>query len=359
MSQLHPRADIERHGFLLFLALVTLALLYIAWPFMVPILWATLAAIMFQPLFRWFLLKRPDSPNQCALATLLVILFAVLLPAIWLATIVVEQAGLILAAFQRGEIDIAAWFRQVFDALPARLRLSLRSEGLGDFANVQSRLQDLITESAGVIAGRAVAIGGGALSWVLAFGVGLYVTYFLLRDGREAAAAIVRALPLEKSVAEQLAERFVAIVRATVKGSGIVALAQGVLGAITFWIVGMPSVVIFGVLMAVFSLLPAIGPAIVWVPAAIWLLAIGAIWQGIVVIISGVAVIGLVDNALRPILVGRDTGIPDWIILVTTLGGIAVAGVSGIVIGPLVAGLVLAGWGILTEQRGKSGPVHI
>ena len=194
---------------------------------------------------------------------------------------------------------------------------------------------------------------------MLAFGVGLYVTYFLLRDGREAAAAIVRALPLEKSVAEQLAERFVAIVRATVKGSGIVALAQGVLGAITFWIVGMPSVVIFGVLMAVFSLLPAVGPAIVWVPAAIWLLAIGAIWQGIVVIISGVAVIGLVDNALRPILVGRDTGIPDWIILVTTLGGIAVAGVSGIVIGPLVAGLFLAGWGILTEQRGKSEPVHI
>ncbi len=354
MSQLPPRADIERHGFLLFLALITLALVYVAWPFIIPILWAALAAIMFQPLYRWFLLKRPDSPNQCALATLLVILFAVLLPAIWLAGIVVEQAGLILAAFQRGEIDIAAWFRQIFDALPARLRLSLRSEGLGDFANVQARIQDLITESAGMIAQRAVAIGGSALSGVLAFGVGLYVTYFLLRDGREVAAAVIRALPLEPSISAQLTERFVAIVRATIKGSGIVAVAQGLLGAITFWIAGLPSVAIFGVLMAVFSLLPAIGPAIVWIPAAIWLLATGAIWQGIVVIVSGVAVIGLVDNALRPILVGRDTGIPDWIILVTTLGGIAVAGISGIVVGPLVAGLFLAGWGILSEQRSAS-----
>lgn len=354
MSQLPPRADIERHGFLLFLALITLALVYVAWPFIVPILWAALAAIMFQPLYRWFLLKRPDSPNQCALATLLVILFAVLLPAIWLAGIVVEQAGLILAAFQRGEIDIAAWFRQIFDALPARLRLSLRSEGLGDFANVQARIQDFITESAGMIAQRAVAIGGSALSGVLAFGVGLYVTYFLLRDGREVAAAVIRALPLEPSISAQLTERFVAIVRATIKGSGIVAVAQGLLGAITFWIAGLPSVAIFGVLMAVFSLLPAIGPAIVWIPAAIWLLATGAIWQGIVVIVSGVAVIGLVDNALRPILVGRDTGIPDWIILVTTLGGIAVAGISGIVVGPLVAGLFLAGWGILSEQRSAS-----
>lgn len=354
MSQLPPRADIERHGFLLFLALITLALLYVAWPFIIPILWATLAAIMFQPLYQWFLLKRPDSPNQCALATLLVIMFAVLLPAIWLATIVVEQASLILAAFQRGEIDIAAWFKQVFDALPARLRLSLRSEGLGDFANVQSRLQDLITESAGMIAQRAVAIGGGALSWVLAFGVGLYVTYFLLRDGREVGAAVVRALPLEPSVSAQLTERFVAIVRATIKGSGIVAIVQGLLGGITFWIAGLPSVAIFGVLMAIFSLLPAIGPAIVWIPAAIWLLATGAIWQGVVVIVSGVAVIGLVDNALRPILVGRDTGIPDWIILVTTLGGIAVAGISGIVVGPLIAGLFLAGWGILSVQRSAS-----
>lgn len=344
-------SDIERLGFLLFLLLVSGALALVAWPFISPILWATLAAIMFQPLYRWLLVRQPGKTNQCAIAALLIITFAILVPAIWIGAIVVEQAAMVFVAFQQGDIDVSAWFTQVFNALPERLRSALRSEGLSDFAMVQSRLQDLVTESAGLIATRAVAIGGSALSWFLAFGVGLYVTFFLLRDGQSIGHAIVNTLPLERSIAERLATRFLAIVRATIKGSGVVAIVQGVLGAITFWIVGLPSVALFGVLIGIFSLLPAVGPAIVWVPAAIWLLASGAIWQGVVVIISGVAVIGLVDNALRPILVGRDTGIPDWIILVTTLGGIAMAGVSGIVLGPLVAGLFLAGWSILSEQR--------
>lgn len=346
-------SDIERLGFLLFLVLVTGALALVAWPFVGPLLWSTLAAIMFQPLYQWLLARNPGKTTRCALGALTIITVAILMPALWIGAKVVEQAAAVFIAFQSGDIDVAQWFAQVFDALPEGIRASLRSEGLGDFNMVQDRLQELATESAGLIAGRAVAIGGGALSWFLAFGVGLYVTFFLLRDGKAIGNAVMRALPLEQGIAQRLAERFLAIVRATIKGSGVVALVQGTLGAITFWIAGMPSVALFGVVMAIFSLLPAVGPAIVWVPAAIWLLATGAIWQGVVVIISGVAVIGMADNVLRPILVGRDTGIPDWVILVTTLGGIAMAGISGIVLGPLVAGLFIAGWSILSEQRGK------
>ncbi|NNC59435.1 MAG: AI-2E family transporter [Erythrobacter sp.] len=344
-------SDVERLGFLLFLALVSAALAWIASPFIVPVLWAALAAIMFQPLYRWIHDRNPRSPSSSALAALLIITVVILIPALWIGSIVIRQAARVFVAFRDGDIDVATWFAQVFNALPEGLRNSLRSEGLGDYSLVQARLQELATQSAGLIAQHAVAIGGSALTWFLAFGVGLYVTFFLLRDGRRTGAAIVRALPIERRIADKLATQFLAVVRATVKGSGVVALVQGALGAITFWIVGMPSVALFGVLMGVFSLLPAVGPAIVWAPAAVWLLATGAIWQGVVVIISGVAVIGVADNALRPILVGRDTGIPDWIVLVTTLGGIAVVGLSGIVLGPLIAGLFIAGWSILAEQR--------
>ncbi|QYU66643.1 AI-2E family transporter [Leptolyngbya sp. 15MV] len=199
-------------------------------------------------------------------------------------------------------------------------------------------------------------LAGSALGFVLAFGVGLYATYFLLRDGARIGPAVLDHLPMERAVAERLGERFLIIVRATIKGSVVVGLVQGALGAITFWIAGVPSALLFGVLMAIASLLPAVGPALVWIPVAIYLLATGAIWQGVVVIASGVAVIGLADNLLRPILVGRDTGIPDWVILVTTLGGIAAMGLSGIVVGPLVAGLFIAGWAILREEReGRAG----
>ena len=351
MTAIKKASGIERGGFVLFLALISLAMLVVAWPFVQPLLWATLAAIMFRPLFLWIHERRPGSPGSCAFTSLIIIVFLILIPALWISAIVVRQAASVFTAFRSGDIDVASWFRTIFDALPVAIRDTLTNSGWGDFEGVQTRLQTLATESAGLIAQQAFAIGGGALSWVLAFGVGLYVTFFLLRDGQSIGQAIIRAAPLQRDIAERLAERFLLIVRATVKGSGVVAMVQGALGAITFWIVGMPSIALFGVLMSIFSLLPALGPAIVWAPVAIYLLATGAIWQGITVVISGVVVIGMADNVLRPILVGRDTGIPDWMILITTLGGIGLLGLSGIVLGPLVAGLFLASWAILKEQR--------
>ncbi len=341
----------ERGGFLILLVLLTLGVAWIAWPFASPLLWAALAAIMFQPLYQWFLARMGAKPNRAAVATLGVITVAVLLPALVVGSMVVEEAAGLVIAFQQGDINVADWFAHVLGALPEKLRASLTRSGLGDLASIQARAQEFLTESAGLIARQAVAFGGGVFGFVLAFGVGLYALFFLLRDGCNIGAAVQRALPLQPAIAQDLAERFLAIVRATIKGSVVVGLVQGALGAITFWIVGVPSVMLLGVLMAIFSLLPALGPAIVWAPVAIYLLATGAIWQGVLVLISGVAVIGMADNVLRPILVGRDTGIPDWIILVTTLGGIAAMGLAGIVIGPLMAGLFLAAWSMIHASR--------
>ncbi|MDG5747844.1 AI-2E family transporter [Qipengyuania sp. XHP0207] len=349
---------LERGGFLLFLVLVSLALLVVVLPFAQPLLWAALAAIMFQPLFRWFLSRAPGRDNQAALASLLVIFVAVIVPAFAIGSAVVNEAAGLVVAFQEGQINVSDWFEQVFAALPANIQESLDASGWGDLSDLQQRAQEFLQASLGLIAQQALAIGGSVFGFVLAFGIGLYVSYFLLRDGRTIGEAILSSLPFERAIADRLAERFLGIVRATIKGSVVVGIVQGALGAITFWVVGIPSVLLLGVIMAIASLLPAIGPAIVWIPAAIYLLATGAIWEGVVVIVSGVALIGMVDNVLRPILVGRDTGIPDWLILVTTLGGIALMGLSGIVVGPLVAGLFLASWQILREQR-ENGPATL
>ena len=159
--------------------------------------------------------------------------------------------------------------------------------------------------------------------------------------------------------ADRLAERFLGIVRATIKGTGVVAVVQGALGWIALMIAGVPSALLFGVLMAIFALVPVIGAGAVWLPAGLYLLISGATWQGVFVLLVGFFVISSADNVLRPILVGRDTGIPDWIILVTTLGGISLLGFSGIVVGPLVAGLFLASWSILREQRQEDEEVEV
>ncbi len=342
---------IERGGFLLFLALLSAALLAIIWPFVAPLMWATLAAIMFQPLYQRMLAWRKGHENQAALLALLVITIAVIIPAVIIGSMVVDEAVGVFDAFREGRIDVSGWLDQIIGALPEAVRDRLAETGWGTMAGLREKAQMFAEESVGVIASQAVAIGGGVLGWVLAFGIGLYVTYFLLRDGKILAPKILAALPMESGLTNRMAERFLNIVRATVKGSIVVGLVQGALGTITFWIVGIPSAILFGVIMAICSLLPALGPALVWAPAAIYLLAVGEIWQGVVVIVSGVAVIGMADNVLRPILVGRDTGIPDWLILVTTLGGIAALGVSGIVLGPLVAGLFIAAWKELADQR--------
>ncbi|EZP51010.1 AI-2E family transporter [Sphingomonas sp. RIT328] len=345
------RRKLESGGLILFLVLISAGLLLVVSSFVAALLWSLLAAILFQSLFHWLLGKWPGRRNAAAAATLLIILVAVIIPALAITGMVVDQSAGVYARVQSGQIDFARYFAQVHDALPQWVQHPLDRAGLGSFDTAQARIVQGLRSSFQSIAAQALSIGRNAAAFLLAFGVGLYVTFFLLRDGDRLGPAVRAALPLERAVADRLIDKFVAVVRATIKGSVVVALVQGALGAITFWIVGLPAALLWGLLMALAALLPAIGPALIWVPVAIYLLATGAVWQGVVVVVSGVAVIGLADNILRPILVGRDTGIPDWLVLVTTLGGIEVAGISGIVVGPLVVALFITGWQILTEQR--------
>lgn len=343
--------DLQQASFLIILAVVSLLMAVIVWPFSQPLLWAALAAIMFQPLYRRVLRQVGGRRNPAAGLTLIIIFFLVMVPAGWIATMVVQQAIVLVTSLQQQPVDLAALFDAVYTMLPRVLREAVDRSGWANVAMVQTRVQELLTQSAGMIAGQAVSIGGGALSFVLSFGVALYVMYFLLRDGERIGRTVLSAIPVEQAIAERLGERFLGIVRATIKGTGVVALVQGTLGTITLMIAGVPSALLFGVIMAIFALVPVIGSGVVWVPAGLWLLISGATWQGLFVLLSGFFIISSADNVLRPILVGRDTGIPDWIILISTLGGISLVGFSGIVLGPLVAGLFLASWSILRAQR--------
>ena len=128
---------------------------------------------------------------------------------------------------------------------------------------------------------------------------------------------------------------------------------QGALGGIAFWFLGVQGALLWGVLMAFLSLLPAVGAALIWVPVAVYFLLTGAIWQGVSLIAFGVLVIGLVDNILRPILVGKDTALPDFIVLITTVGGMALLGLNGFVIGPVIAALFMTLWDIFSSGKQK------
>jgi predicted PurR-regulated permease PerM len=172
----------------------------------------------------------------------------------------------------------------------------------------------------------------------------LYLLFFFLRDGQRMIERLVRALPLGDERERLLMNRFAQVSRATIKGTFVVGIVQGAIGGIAFAVLGLGAPVLWGSLMALLSMLPAVGTALVWLPAAIILIVGDRIGGGVALILVGVLGIGLVDNFLRPLLVGRDTSMPDYLILLATLGGLAGFGLAGIVIGPIIAAFFLAVW---------------
>jgi len=143
------------------------------------------------------------------------------------------------------------------------------------------------------------------------------------------------------------------VARATVKGTLVIGLVQGFLGGVIFAILGIQGAVFWGVVMAILSLLPAIGAGLVWGPAAIFLLVAGQWIKGLILVAFGVLVISMVDNLLRPVLVGRDTKMPDYLVLLSTLGGLSLVGISGFILGPVIAALFIALWQMYEQDNPK------
>lgn len=344
-------------GFLLgLLLLLTLAFALVVLPFFAAILWAVIATILFAPVNHRLLRYMPKRANSAALLTLLLIVAVVIVPAIVLFLALLQEVAGFYKRVQSGEIDFDRLFDRFQAALPDWAVSGLHQLGLTGVNAVVDRLGAGATASFRSVATQALLIGQGAFGFIAALGVMLYLTFFLLRDGERLMAKVIEATPLRPAQREALFRQFVVVIRATVKGSIVVAIVQGLIGGLVFWGLGIRGALLWGVMMGAFSLLPAVGTGIVWVPVAIYLLATGAIWQGFALVFCGLFVIGMVDNVIRPILVGRDTRIPDYVVLITTLGGLDLFGFNGIVIGPVIAALFIAIWNIMTDMRLKENP---
>ncbi len=349
---MHVSPRIEDGFFLGVVLVVSIAFAMVVEPFFAAILWGVIAAILFAPINRQILAAMPGHRNGAALVTLFLILAIVIVPAFVLGAALLQEGAFFYGKIQSGEINFARIFAQVVASLPDWATPYLRRMGLGNFHAAQDMVTRGFTSSFRTLAAQAFQIGQSTFSFMVALGVMLYLTYFLLRDGEMLAQRVADAAPLRKGQREALFSQFVIVIRATIKGSIIVAIVQGLIGGIVFWALGIQGALLWGVLMGAFSLLPAIGTAIIWAPVAIYLFATGAIWQGVVLVVCGALVIGSVDNVLRPILVGRETRIPDYIVLISTLGGLEMFGFNGIVIGPVIAALFIATWNIFTQMRG-------
>ncbi|MCA1452541.1 AI-2E family transporter [Bradyrhizobium sp. BRP22] len=345
---------IEDQVFLLLLFVVTVAFAWILQAFYGAVLWAVVVAVIFAPVNRALLKSVGGRQTLAASITVLLIIAMVLLPLAMIATSLVREATGLYAKMQSGEYDFSGYVQRVFDALPAWATGWLDRFNLGDLSALRETLTSGLMKGGQVLAPQALSIGMNTFDFVISLGIMLYLLFFLLRDGKAVADRIKEAVPLGADQKSALFTRFADVVRATVKGGVLVAMAQGALGGLAFWFLGVHAPILWAVLMAFLSLLPAIGAGLVWIPVAIYFLATGAIWQGLGLIAYGVLVIGLVDNVLRPFLVGKDTKLPDYVVLISTLGGIEVFGLNGFVIGPLIAAIFMVAWEIFAASRRTS-----
>ncbi|MBX3145382.1 MAG: AI-2E family transporter [Gemmatimonadales bacterium] len=344
------RTSMEKTFLIGLVAGVTIAFLWMVGSLATPIFWAVVLAVLFESAYRWLHRRLGGREALAAGATILLILVVVVLPLSAIGAAVTSEAAALYQRIESGAINVQAPIDAAERAMPQVARVMERF-GL-DVDRLRQSLSGVAVTVSRFLASQALAIGQNALRMLLMIVVTLYLLFFFLRDGDRLTAAIVRALPLGDVRERQLMERFARITRATMKGTIIVAMAQGALGGVTFALLGIPAAVFWGVVMTVISLLPAVGSGIVWVPAAIILALTGQVAKGVILVLVGALVIGMVDNVLRPILVGRETRIPDWIVFISILGGLASVGLSGFVIGPVVAGLFLTVWEMFTEEYG-------
>ena len=342
---------LQSRALLWLLMIVTVLFAVVLWPLNGAVSWAVFMAIVFSSLQERSTLVCRGRRGWAAFGTLVVITVSVLLPMALLTASITQEATSFYQRFKTGDIQLSQYFQRGIDVLPGWVRTTLDRFGLADLADVQSKLVEAIGHSSQALTQRAFTIGQNTLDFVLNFFVMLYLLFFLLRDGKYLSMVTARVLPLKPEHSRRLLDQFATVVRATVKGNVVVALVQGALGWLAFWVLGITAPLLWGALMALLSLLPAVGAALVWGPVAIYLLSTGSIWPGLGLTAWGVLVIGLVDNVLRPILVGKETRLPDYLVLVATLGGLAVFGLNGFVIGPVIAALFIASWDIFGAVR--------
>lgn len=335
-------------SFLFALLVVTVLFGALLQPLAGAVLWAIVVAVLMEPLQRRLAPRFGPRRNLLALTVLTVCVLLLVVPALAILLTLMQEGAVLYGKLQSDQFDILSLLDsggglpEPVQSLLARLNI--------DFNRLSQLLRDAGVQGGRYLAGQLLSFGQNAAQFLVALAVMLYLTFFFLRDGKALVRLLMRALPFGEDRERLLLQKTADVIGASIRGNLVVATVQGSLGGFTFWALGIQAPLLWGVMMIFASLIPSVGAALIWAPVAIYLLVTGSVVKGAILIGIGAGVIGLVDNLLRPILVGRSTNMPDWLVLVSTLGGISLFGLNGFVLGPLVAALFIGFWGIFMRD---------
>jgi predicted PurR-regulated permease PerM len=331
---------------LLLVVAVTALFLAVTWPFFKPLLLGALLAGLFHPLYRWITRMLGGRRSLGAAVTLLVLLVLGLGPVSAFLGIVLQQAltmsdqaipWLSQHLGAASTVNVQDWLVQKF---PALARYMPSQEQLLEQVGAAAKT------AGSFLVGFASRMTATTAAFLLNLFVMLYAMFFFFRDGDKILERIFYYTPLSDKDETRMLTQFASITRATVKGTLVIGIIQGALAGIAFWVAGIEGAALWGTIMTILSIIPGIGAALVWVPAVIILFVTGQHLTATLLAAWCAAVVGTVDNFLRPALVGRDAKMPDLLILIGTLGGLFLFGPIGFIVGPIVCGLFLTVWDI-------------
>lgn len=336
------QVDTSRWLAVLVLAAISL---FLCWkmlePFIGVLLWAIVLVIIFFPVFQ-SILRKTKRPALSAFLTILLVMATVIIPFALISIAVANQLTHVVGNLQSTAERLLAdpiqgdKIRKLFETVKEYVNLESLKEQLGRIS--QTALKGTINVVGGII---------GAVVKVFFI---LFTMYYLFRDGSRIAERLPDLLPLNRERAVQILLHTRDIISASVYGVLVIAVIQGLLGGIMFWILGIPSSLVWAVLMTLLSTIPMAGAFIVWVPAAIVLALTGHWGQALILTLWGALVIGSIDNFLRPKLVGQKAKMHELVIFFSVLGGLSVFGVLGILLGPVVVAVTIALLDVLGEQ---------
>ena len=347
------RVFYTRVGVLLLLG----ALLYLVWQIVVPLwqplVWAALLGALIAPLNRRLAARLGGRKRLASALTTVGVVVLLLLPIVAIGGAVAAQAAQLLQRIDTRSLQPANFDLSRYPALDRPLEWVERTAGVtlpeieGWILAGAKRLLEGLASSGG-------AVMLGAIGTLITFVLTLFVLFFVLRDGPQLTAKLVQLLPIEPRLRGRLWRHLIDVTRAVFMGIGLTAVAQGILMGIGFAIAGLPSPLVLGVLSALFALIPVVGTAILWVPAALWLLSQGEAGHAVFLVVWGALVVGSVDNFLRPFLISGRVEVPTLAVFIGVMGGLSSFGFIGLFIGPIALGLVVALFRFMTENVGPA-----
>jgi len=337
------RDTINKATLLLLVLIISLLFLAMIRHFLMALLLAGIFSAMARPLYQRLEKWLDGRRSLASITTLLVIIIVLILPLGGLLGVITAEAikvGQSVTPWVENLITEPAAFSDLLDSIPFYDRIEPYSEIIirkaGEIVGMVSKFFINSLSSATM----------GTVNFFLLTFIFLYAMFFFLIDGDRLLDKILYYLPLEDEDERRMLDKFTSVTRATLKGTAVIGILQGGLAGLALAVVGIPSAIFWGTIMAVLSIIPGIGTALVWGPAAI-ILAAGGHWiKAIGLTVFCGVVVGSIDNVLRPRLVGKDTEMHDLLILFATLGGISFFGVVGFILGPIIAALFVTIWEI-------------